>query len=252
MNQYVLTFDVDWVSDWAIRYVAEMLERNQVRSTWFVTHDSPAIRQMIKRPDLFEIGIHPNLLPGTNQGGSEQEIFEQLLQLVPNAKVVRTHGLVFSNALMKNLILKYGIQFDSSVLLFESANIEPHLRYYKETQRPLVRLPYFWEDSIEILKPSISFDINNPKYHVPGLKIFDFHPVHVVLNTDAIHSYNWCKDKIGIPNITEQSIRAVRNENTGTYTLLNELIRYIKDTQRQSYTVSEIGETWLNWRQHPA
>lgn len=245
MNRYVLTFDVDWVSDWAIRSVAEILEQNDVKSTWFITHDSPAIRWLIKRPDLFEVGIHPNMLAGTTQGKTEEEIFAYMKRIVPNAQVVRTHGLVFSNALMKNLILKYGIQFDSSVLLFESANIEPHLRYYKETQTPLVRLPYFWEDSIEILKPTPTFNFSNMKYHVPGLKIFDFHPVHIVLNTNDLHPYNWCKQKIGVGHIDEENTSVITNHGIGARLLLENLLKYIKHIDGRGYTLSEIAHEWL-------
>jgi hypothetical protein len=249
MNEYTLSFDVDWVSDWAIMQVADILIQNKIKSTWFITHDSPAIRELINMPDLFEIGLHPNLMPGTTQGKTEDDIFKQLRKIAPDAEIVRTHGLVFSNALMKNLILKYGVRFDSSVLLFESANIEPHMRYYKETNTPMIRLPYFWEDSIEILKPNPSFDIGNPKYHVDGLKVFDFHPVHVVLNTCDIHAYNWCKNNIGVGQINGGNTKMIRNGCLmGAHTLLGGLIEHMRETHHGGRTLSEIGRWWLEER----
>ena len=251
MNAHVLTFDIDWVSDWAIRRVANLLEDAGVKATWFVTHDSPQIRELRKRSRNFEIGIHPNLLPGSSQGKTEEEIFETLLKIVPEAKVVRTHGLVFSNALMKRLTLKYSLDVDSSVLLFESANIEPHIRYYKETRRQFVRIPYFWEDSIEILKQFVTFDFTDPKYHVPGLKVYDFHPIHVVLNTNEIHSYNWVKSNVGVGKVDEKSIASIRNDHLGAETMLKQVIKYIKETQGKSYTLSEIARAWLERRELP-
>ncbi len=246
MNEYVLTFDIDWVSDWAIKQVADVLVEHNVKSTWFITHDSPAIRELIKNERLFEVGIHPNLMAGSTQGATEDEIFRNLKKIAPDAEVVRTHGLVFSNAIMKNLILKYGIQFDSSVLLFESANIEPHLRYYKETETPMVRLPYFWEDSIEILKPIPTFDIGMTKYHVPGLKIFDFHPVHVVLNTCDLHPYNWCKANVGVEHLDGGNTKMIRNNRlNGAHTLLCHLIRHIEKTHDGGRTLSEVAMMWL-------
>jgi hypothetical protein len=54
----------------------------------------------------------------------------------------------------------------------------------------LLRIPYFWEDNDEMFNPAKSWDIHNPKYHVDGLKIFNFHPIYVYLNSE-IPSYHF-------------------------------------------------------------
>lgn len=45
-NMPVLTFDLDWAPDWIIEEVVSILIDNCVKSTWFVTHASPAIDKL--------------------------------------------------------------------------------------------------------------------------------------------------------------------------------------------------------------
>ena len=85
----VLSFDIDWAPDFAIDAVAQKLISRSVKATWFVTHLSPAISRLAERPDLFELGIHPNFLPGSDHGGSPAEVLAFMNTLVPNAVSVR-------------------------------------------------------------------------------------------------------------------------------------------------------------------
>ena len=62
----LLTFDTDWAPDYTIDYVSEKLEKAKIKSTWFITHDSPAIQRLVNNP-LFEVGIHPNFLSNSTQ-----------------------------------------------------------------------------------------------------------------------------------------------------------------------------------------
>ena len=55
----LITFDVDWAPDCAIDFVVDALCKFNVKSTWFITHMSPAIERLMTMPTLFEIGIHP-------------------------------------------------------------------------------------------------------------------------------------------------------------------------------------------------
>lgn len=48
LNQIVLSFDIDWAPECAIEFVADILIEKQIKATWFVTHDSPAIQRLLK------------------------------------------------------------------------------------------------------------------------------------------------------------------------------------------------------------
>ncbi|MCX6671896.1 MAG: hypothetical protein NTX92_08260, partial [Euryarchaeota archaeon] len=60
INKNLICIDTDWASDSIIKDIADYLIMNKIKSTWFITHDSPAIRKLLAKPDIFEVGIHPN------------------------------------------------------------------------------------------------------------------------------------------------------------------------------------------------
>ena len=126
MNDYVLTIDVDWAPDWAIAEVADILIENNVKATWFITHDSQELKRLFDYTDLFEIGLHPNFDESSTQGKTPEEIMNYLQKIAPHANSVRTHGLVQSSQLLKMMREKFNIIYDVSLLLPDTPNIIPH------------------------------------------------------------------------------------------------------------------------------
>jgi len=179
-NEILLTFDTDWCPDYVIEYVLHELEKCGVKSTWFVTHQSPIIEKMRKNK-LIELGIHPNFHPDSTQGKDIDEIMNHMLEIVPDAVSARTHTLFWTGRLL-NEFKKYGIRYDSSLLLYRSDNIEPHR--YNSTN--LTRFPIFWEDDIALME---GYDIM-PDLRSKGLKILNFHPIHIFLNSCNLDNYN--------------------------------------------------------------
>ena len=103
--KYALTIDIDWAPDFAIKKLADALIRHKVKCTWFVTHESPAIKELRNHSDLFELGIHPNFFPGSTHGNNEKEVLDYMVSIVPGAKTVRSHALLQSSRLL-NLMNK--------------------------------------------------------------------------------------------------------------------------------------------------
>ena len=58
-NEIFLTFDIDWASDEVINDSLEVIEKYGIKSTWFVTHDSPILERLKDNKNI-ELGIHPN------------------------------------------------------------------------------------------------------------------------------------------------------------------------------------------------
>lgn len=116
-TDFILTFDVDWAPDNVIDYVAEILTEHKVKATWFITHESDAINRLSKNSDLFELGIHPNLLNGSTHGKTEDEILKHMKAIVPNAVSMRTHGLYQSTNFLTKAAKEYGILNDVSLFL---------------------------------------------------------------------------------------------------------------------------------------
>ena len=92
-SDFVITFDVDWFSDPILEDVTQILVEHNVKATWFITHDSPAIQKIIKNKTLFEVGYHPNFMKGSSQGATEKEVMDYLMGIFSEGISMRTHGL---------------------------------------------------------------------------------------------------------------------------------------------------------------
>lgn len=242
MNDYVITIDVDWASDSIIVEVVNYLVKNKVKATWFITHDSEQIRELFKYPYLFELGIHPNFHERSTQGKTPGEVMSYLQKIVPQAKLVRTHDLMQSSSLLKMMREEFNILYDVSLLLPNTPNIIPHEIFYSK-DIGLLRFPYFWEDDIEIYNSNPCFSFKHKKYHVPGLKIFNFHPIHILLNSCNMENYNNFK-RAKNPSITDYI-----NENQGIGTFFREIVQFlINNTDFPGQTISDLADKWRNSR----
>lgn len=213
--QPVITLDIDWAPDYAIDFTASLLIEAQVRATWFVTHDSPAVRRLRQHPHLFELGIHPNFLPGTTHGKTESEILSHCLEFVPQARVVRTHGLVQTSNLLEKIIDETSISVDVSLFLPHAGALEPVV-YYWENGKRLVRLPYMWEDDFEMVRPDGVWDLGAVIDRGTGLMIMDFHPIHVFLNSVTLATYRSVRALGCVANLSEEIVRGYVETGRGT------------------------------------
>ncbi len=191
-NAYI-TLDIDWAHDYVIEDTVNIIERANIQATWFVTHDTPILKRIAENPN-FELGIHPNfnyLLEGSSRNGSNsKEVIERLMSIVPSAKSIRSHSLTQSTRLI-DLFQSFGLMHEVNQFIPFHAGIK--LKPWK-TWNGIYRVPYCWEDDIHLLYTSHN-DINqlDPSdiliSNNGGLKIFNFHPIHVFLNTEKLDRY---------------------------------------------------------------
>ena len=205
ISQPVITIDVDWAPDFAIDFVANLLVEAQVQATWFITHDSPAVQRLRLHSRLFELGIHPNFLTGTTHGKTESEILGHCMGLVPQARVVRMHGLVQSSNLLEKIVDETPISVDVSLFLPHATQIEPVV-YYWENRKRIVRLPYMWEDDFELVRPDGIWDLGRLIGRGRGLMIMDFHPIHVFLNSTTLGAYRAVCALGRLPDLSEELV----------------------------------------------
>ena len=247
MNDIVLTVDIDWAPDFVIDYVADLLISSKICATWFVTHMSPAVNRLSHHADLFELGIHPNFLPGTTQGNTEEEVLEYCFSLVPKARSLRTHGLVQSSPLLKRIATQTPITTDVSLFLPHMPNIRPF--EFRLGGCTLLRVPFFWEDDLEM-------EFVDPCWHLTsllrvgkGLKVFNFHPVHIFLNSIDLNAYQSLKQQIhSLTEATETDMATYVQRGNGTRTLFEELIEKLRDTRQSA--VQDIYTRWQDSKQH--
>lgn len=227
----IITLDVDWAPDFVIEYVSKLLINENVSATWFITHDSPAIQNLMKIK-LFEIGLHPNFEENSTQGKDPYSILKNLKSIAPNSTSVRMHNLLQSTPILK-ILTEYGIQNECSLMLEHNFKLQPFFSKYFN----LYRFPFFWEDDVTM---SYSFNWTECEFkNSSSLQIFNFHPIHIFLNSQTMDNYQNLKSKFEIKNLNSKNVNQFVNTSTaGTQTffklLLSQLSKYT------TYSISDL------------
>jgi hypothetical protein len=215
-----LSIDIDWAHDEILADTIDLVEAYRVPVTWFVTHDTPLLARLRSNPD-FELGIHPNfnfLLGGDDRAGRDAaEVLDRLLAIVPEAKSVRSHSTTQNSGLL-DLFARRGLTHECNSFIPVQSGIElKPWRLWSE----LTRVPYLWEDDVACLYgPDGDWPMSR-LLGLRGIKVFDFHPVHIFLNTEHMDRY----EKTRAWHRSPQELSAHRYEAEGTRTRFLEYLR---------------------------
>lgn len=224
-GKWFLTFDMDFALDEVIEDTLDLLSGFDVRSTFFLTGATSQIDR-IRETEAIDVGIHPNfnpLLGGTcDPGESAKKALDNLLKLFPEAKSVRSHSLTQSSRL-NQLFKDYGLTHESNTFV-PSGRAKAPSPWVDWTG--LVRVPFHWEDDVYCLYRTA--DVPEPaaaevlsRNH--GFCVFNFHPIHVFLNTESLAHYEAARP-------FHQDLRMLsgyRNQDYGTRDRLVELLRSV-------------------------
>lgn len=185
-DKIFLTFDIDWAADFVIHDTIDLLEKGGAEATFLVTHDTPVLQRIRDNPK-FEIGIHPNfnfLLNGDFRLGSTYiEVIDRMLEIVPEAKTVRSHSMTQSSKILQ-AFGERGLTHDCNNYVPEHAGVQlkPWILW-----NDMVSVPHYWEDDVVCVfdRGTSMSDLVQRK----GVKVFDFHPIHVFMNTEHLDRY---------------------------------------------------------------
>lgn len=196
LDRIFLTFDIDWAHDAVLSHTVDIVEAAGVRATWFVTHRSPVVDRIRSNP-AFELGIHPNfnpLLTGdlTRAPHCDAEI-DAMLDIVPGCRSVRSHSVAQSGPIMRAFADR-GLTHDTNDNIPESAGMR--IRPWRSSSG-MVKAPYCWADEHAWSRPQ-SLDFQDIVDRV-GLAVFDFHPIHVFLNTEEPATYGAARPHLREP-----------------------------------------------------
>lgn len=193
-----LTFDMDWASDEVLGDFYDLIKKYSLIGTMHVTHATQYIDIFIKDKYL-DCGIHPNynfLLNGNehDNGKNIEDILKNVCKLVPNATCVRSHALTTSS-LIAQAYTKYGIKYELNTYVpaYEGLNIKA----FKAPLGDYKVLPFIYEDDLYLLdrnKNDAEFYLSNV-FDAP--RIFNFHPIHLFLNTDKPSTYEKARPYFG-------------------------------------------------------
>ncbi|MBR6088888.1 MAG: hypothetical protein IKP86_03070 [Anaerolineaceae bacterium] len=187
-NTVYVTMDMDWACDGVLADTIALVSELGIPVCIFATHDTPMLAEL-RRDPLFTLGIHPNFLPQLNgqAGKGYRETIREMLELVPGAEVIRCHALVDATPILA-AAKELGFKADMNLFIPFSSGIalQPFTHF-----TGLKRLPFFYEDDAWASEPGAA----SPEEHLlsGALRIFNFHPIHLYLNTETMERYNRAK-----------------------------------------------------------
>jgi hypothetical protein len=215
-----LTFDIDWAPDASVDEIRKIINPLGIKATFFVTHSADILSDLVN--DGHELGIHPNFLTGSSHGSTPEKVIEFLLNIVPNARAMRTHALVQSSPLLQLIFSKFPqLEYDFSVFMYNFPFIKRFLWQSEGTK--FTRINYNWEDDAAFFQNDFCWH----KPHFPGeLNIYDFHPIHIHLNSKDNSAYNLLKESLdtSLSNVDGRKITAFANPEYGARTFLTSLV----------------------------
>ena len=225
------TSDIDWAPEEIIDDTISLFEEYGVKCTFFSTHNSKVLAAGSK--ELFEIAIHPDFNPILNGTSNLRaiDVINAILDIHPDAKGVRSHSMLQSTNILQ-LFAEKKLIYEANQFLPYHTGIKPFRLW-----NGLVRIPYNWEDDIHW---TYGFDFKDSRIDLrdSGLNIFNFHPVHIFLNTENEKRYLSAKEFYKDPvNLKMQR----NNEKTGARDLLIMLLEYVKKNSIETKTLLEIA-----------
>ncbi len=230
---FCMTGDQDWASDAVIADFVDLFASYGVRPTLFATNKSALIDELAAGGKI-ELGLHPNFLPGSTHGTDIDAVIKHVTEMYPGARTFRSHGFVDGTRICR-VFHEKGIRYDSNLCLNMQPNIVP-LRHVSG----ITRFPVFWSDLAHATDRAGDWDLQRyaPAVFSPGLKVFNFHPIHVAVNTPNDAHYQTIRTRVG--SLSAAEIEQVRHKGPGVRTFLISLLEQLRTRGTRCHTLAEL------------
>ncbi len=224
-----ITLDVDWAPEEAIATAVETLEQHGVGATFFGTHRSAVLDGL--DATRHEVALHPNF---NDAGGDLERPVADLKALYPNARGARSHSLFVSSHVLTTY-RRHGLSYEANIFLDGHPGLRPVLRF-----SDLVSIPFNWSDD-KHLERERPFDVESLGLARPGLKVFNFHPIHVFMNTTSDAHYGSYRAHYQDPEALREHIA----DGAGVGSLFAALVAELSRQGRAPVLMREIGDRCL-------
>ena len=230
-NRIYLTFDMDWACDEVMVFLYDLLDKHDICATVNITNSFSNIERF-KNDEKIELGIHPNfnfIINGNGDGNNKETIIRQCKKVVPEAIIARSHSLLNSTSITTALY-DYGIRYEMNYFIapYEGICVYPWLR------QGVLQIPFFYEDDLYLLE---NYDYTPQFYlskNIKMCKVFNFHPIHLFLNSESLNRYQGIKDDYHNYDILKKNI------NTQRYGTLDFFEDFIFIAQKKGYSFEPI------------
>ena len=219
--KFAITSDLEWAPTEIVNELLEIFDRYSIRATFFCTHKASFRKH--------ELALHPYFQVSKD----EMETLQNLHNMFPKAKGVRAHTLYLHSRLFK-IYKKLGIQYDNNYLL-PNQQITPFL-----INEGILEIPMFFEDDYYLMFHANDFSVKDLNLNMSGLKVFNFHPIHIYLNTESMSRYEKAKKFYSQPSNLNRYV----NKGKGIKTLLINLLDYLEKKEIKTSTLIEINDYW--------
>ena len=231
LNNLILSFDIDWAPEFMIEDLLNITHK--INLTIFNTHKSKILKTIDK--NRISLGIHPNIQKNSSQGINALKV-KNFVKKIGNIEYLRFHLLGHSYRDLKFFANK-GAKIDSSIMLINQNYLTPV--YHPDID--LVRVPYIWEDGMTLnFKTNIRNSLN---LNSPGLKILNFHPIDVYLNTSSIEQRNMFKKSFkSVLNASKsEAEKFINKRNYGIRNFLIHILNLIKIKKIKTSNFDELN-----------
>jgi len=223
-----LTFDTDWVKDETLKQVVSILKKKKIKATFFSTDHYPCLEHR-----LFEVNPHFNF---NSEYSDYLKVFKKFRQHYPKSVSIRHHSLYFHERLRQTWE-NAGIKYTSNTFQPLVSNIKPYWITKNILEIPIYFMDYWY---LENFGQETDFTLKSLNLKKPGLKVFDFHPIHLSLNTPNLTYYEKCRQKYPHLHQTPSAIEKECYQGDGIFTLFEKLINYLVEKNIPTYTLKEI------------
>jgi SAM-dependent methyltransferase len=232
---FCMTGDQDWASDAVIADFVDLCAGYGIRPTLFATNKSRLIDEL-ESSGKIDLGLHPNFLPGSTHGSDSDSVIRHMTQMYPRARTFRSHHFVDGSGISR-AFYEQGIRYDSNLCLDLQPNIVP-LRHLSG----ITRFPVFWNDYVHMTNRGDDWDLERymPAILSPGLKVFNFHPIHVAANVPNNAYYQTIRTRTG--SLSAVEIEKARYQGPGVRTFLIALLEHLKAKGLQCYSLAQLHE----------
>lgn len=198
-----LTFDTDYMSE---KSLSQFIERDLIAVPGLSTVFAHDFFSCLVSHENIEVGPHPTV---SNLDNWDEHLTLLEQQYQRQFVGFRSHSCVYSHMLGINLA-KRGYQYISQADVPRNMEISPYRHPWGNYE-----LPIYYMDSMELWRTendsgstSSPFDPTVLERAISGngLYVFDFHPIHIVLNTSSVSDYQSKKEAV-IQGVNPYSIR---------------------------------------------
>ncbi len=228
----VITVDIDWAPRECINDALDLLKKFNISPTIFATDNITS--EFIAD---YDHGIHPNFTGPAQDADDIKSTISDCINNFPHAQGIRAHALVFSTrhqfAVRDNFPQ---IKYMSNHYIGGQTGLNP---YMAESMLP--ELPIFFMDNLW-LEMNGKFDIQKimDLTSRPGLKVFDFHPYHLYINSLSPGHYTEAR-----PHYHDaEKLIDFRREGDGARKMFLSIMEAIKENGWKTATCGEIAEVF--------